>query len=145
MPGLKQLRKVMIVEDDPDIAGILELSLNNIDHFETTLFPDAFTALVALEEQEPDVLLMDVMMPGLRGVDALPKVRKTHGGRDCVVVFITANPSAELRSECLERGAVAVIAKPFDVVTLGATLKDIWQKHNNELPISGYSSVGINS
>jgi CheY-like chemotaxis protein len=124
----------MVVEDDPDIAAILELSLQNIGMLETTLFPDAYAALAALEQQQPDMVLMDVMMPGLSGIDALPRVRQTRGGRDCVVIFITANASPTLLAECIECGAAGVITKPFDVVGLATTLKDLWLEHNTGLP-----------
>jgi len=124
----------MVVEDDPDISGILELSLQKIGKFETTLFPDAFAALAALEQHQPDMVLMDVMMPGLSGIDALPRLRQTRGGRDCVVIFITANASPALRAECVGRGAAAVITKPFDVVSLAMTLQEIWLAHHAVLP-----------
>lgn len=138
---VKQLSTVMVVEDDPDIADILELSLNNIGKLETSLFPDAFAALSALETDAPDMVLMDVMMPGLSGIEALPRLRQTHGGRSAVVVFITANVSPALRAECIERGAAGVITKPFDVVELVTTLRDIWKQHRPWLPASS-SAVG---
>jgi len=132
----------MVVEDDPDIAGILELSLQKIGKFEITLFPDALAALAALEQQQPDVVLMDVMMPGLSGIDALPKLRQTRGGRACVVIFITANASPALRAESVARGAAAVITKPFDVVGLATTVNDIWREHSAALPGCAASADG---
>ena len=143
-PLMKTLKSVMVVEDDPDVADILQITLERICKLETRLYTDARQALAALEHCSPDIMLLDIMMPGISGLDALPLIQHSKGGRDCLVIMVSANISAKMRDDCLALGAAAVIAKPFDVLGLGKTLESIWQTHNAENRAAGCPQMESN-
>jgi DNA-binding response OmpR family regulator len=123
---MSKLQTIMVVEDDPDIRDILELSLSGVCGFAVQLYGDAHSALVALEGVAPDMILLDLMLPDLSGLDALPLIRAQKAGKDSVIVLLTAMARSEVRDDYMRRGIQEVLFKPFDPMTLPAVLADIW-------------------
>lgn len=123
---MKVLEKIMVVEDDADIRDILELSLASVGGFQVSLFGDARSALAALPEDPPDMILLDLMLPDLGGLEALPLIRAEPSGAGATVVLLTAMAGADVREEFLARGVQEVLFKPFDPMTLPQVLSGIW-------------------
>lgn len=126
----KPLQKILYVEDDPDIQAIAIMVLDSISGF--TLEPcssgnEAVSKAVAFG---PDLVLLDVMMPGMDGPETLMALRKLTELANTPVVFITAKVQPQEVQGYLDLGAVGVIAKPFDPMTLSDQLKEIWAKVN---------------
>lgn len=123
---MKTLRKIMVVEDDPDIRDILELSLDTLGGFELSLHDNAISALNTVASFAPDLILLDVMLPDLSGPEALPRFREQPAGEAAAIVFLTAKASTAARDEYLALGAQEVLFKPFDPVALPDTLQALW-------------------
>ncbi len=123
---MKTLKKIMVVEDDPDIRDILELSLDTLGGFALSLHDNAVSALNSVSSFSPDLILLDVMLPDLSGPEALPKFREQPAGQAAAIVFLTAKASTTARDEYLALGAQEVLFKPFDPVALPDTLQAVW-------------------
>ncbi|MCO4786028.1 MAG: response regulator [Marinomonas atlantica] len=124
-----QLNSILHVEDDQSIRVIVEMSL--VDLFGYTLFSyssgqEACDAVVGLQ---PDLILLDAMMPGMDGLQTLSEIRKKDSFQSIPVVFMTARVQSAEKQQYLDAGAIAVIEKPFDVANLGNQLEAIFEQH----------------
>ena len=124
---MSELRRVMCVEDDPDIRIILEFSLRAVGGYEVCLCPGGQSALAQLPLFKPDLVLLDVMMPDLTGPQTLEALRAQPGMKGVPVVFMTAKAMPEEVEELLQYGATGVIVKPFDPVKLPQDIRIYWE------------------
>jgi CheY-like chemotaxis protein len=120
------LRRILFVEDDPDIQVVATLALESLGGFTVLACGSGAEALARFDELAPDLVLLDVMMPGMDGPATLAALRRRYGG-GVPVVFMTARVQAHEIAQYREMGAVDVIAKPFDPMTLAATVQAIWR------------------
>ena len=130
MPGTI-LKRVLFVEDDPDIQTVARLALEAIGGFTVLGCSSGIEALKRVEAFAPDLILLDMALPGMDGLETLRALRLLPriGGIAAVpVVFMTASAQAQDVSEYRAAGAVDVIAKPFDPMTLPATVRSIWNR-----------------
>jgi len=128
MTGLK----ILYVEDEPDIRTIAKMAMQTLGGFDVTDFPNGFTALAAAPGLQPDLILLDVMMPSLTGPDTLIKLRQIPSCAGAPVIFMTAKVQAEEVKAYMALGALAVIAKPFDPMSLSTEIQGLWQRHQQE-------------
>jgi CheY-like chemotaxis protein len=124
---MSELRRVMCVEDDPDIRMILEFSLGTVGGYEVCMCASGRSALVQAPDFKPDLVLLDVMMPGLSGPQTLAVLRGQTGMKGVPVVFLTAKAMPDEVEELLQYGASGVIVKPFDPVTLPKDIRIYWE------------------
>jgi CheY-like chemotaxis protein len=117
--------KVLLVDDEEDIRKIGRLSLSAIGHFDTRVASSAAEALAMARAERPDVILMDMMMPGMDGLAALAEMQSDPSLTEIPVVFMTAKVQRHEVDHYLSVGAAAVIGKPFDPMTLPAELRRI--------------------
>ena len=114
-------KKILLVDDEPDIRTVAELCLIELGGFEVVLAASGAEALELLSSHAPfDLVLLDVMMPELDGPSTLATLRSR--GVTTKVVFMTAKVGKREVAHYLSLGAVAVIEKPFDVFTLPSRL-----------------------
>ncbi len=106
-------RLVLVVDDDEMIRRLLRIVLE-ADEFEVVEAPDGDAALTALEDLMPTVIVLDVMMPGLDGVEVCRRI--DH--RTAKVVMLTARDDPELEQAAIAAGADAFLTKPFSAVEL---------------------------
>ena len=78
---------------------------------------------------KPDLLLLDVMMPGMDGVSTLQALRRLPGFEQTPAMFMTAKVQAQEIAQLRLQGAIDVIPKPFDPMTLSENIKSLWNKH----------------
>ncbi len=104
--------KVLIVDDEESVRWVLKKALEK-DGLETVLAKDAAEAFERLQDVDIAVVLMDIRMPGMSGLDALEKVRKE--GRNVSVIIMTAQGTMQNAIEAMRRGAYDYITKPFDL------------------------------
>jgi two-component system OmpR family response regulator len=121
------LRRILLVEDDPDIRLVATMALESVGGFSIVSCGSGAEALARFGETAPDLVLLDVMMPGMDGPETLAALRRLPGGGDVPVVFMTARVQAGEIAGYREMGAVDVIAKPFDPMTLSETVREIWR------------------
>ena len=110
--------KVLIVDDEADIRRIGELSLQNVAGWQVLLADSGAAGIEAAKVHRPDLILMDMMMPEMDGLSTLQRLRKDPKLESTPVVFMTAKVQREEISRYLEAGAVGVVHKPFDPMTL---------------------------
>ena len=121
------LRHILFVEDDPDIQVVAAMALESLGGFSVTVCGSGGEALSRFSELAPDLVLLDVMMPGMDGPATLKALRRLPEAAKVPVVFMTARVQAHETARYLELGAVDVIAKPFDPMTLSDTVRSIWR------------------
>jgi len=124
---MSELRRVMCVEDDPDIRMIIELSLSNLGGYEVCLCASGSAALAQAPLFRPELVLLDVMMPGMSGPQTLAALRHLPVMHGVPVVFLTAKAMPDEVEDLLKYGATGVIVKPFDPVTLPQDIRIYWQ------------------
>ena len=115
--------RVLVVEDDPSVRGLLQTILED-EALEVILAADGEEGLELARTVHPDVVLLDVMMPGLGGPDVIRRLRRADGSLPFAVLVVTgaAEVIAPLRSEL---GPEAVLEKPFDIITLAERVKSL--------------------
>lgn len=116
--------KVLHVDDEPDIREVAAMSLGIDPDLELRSVASGGEALSVLADWRPDVILLDVMMPELDGPGTLERLRRIPGHETTPVIFMTARAQASEQSRFLSLGAVAVIVKPFDPMSLGRQVRD---------------------
>ncbi len=121
------LRHILFVEDDPDIQVVAAMALESLGGFSVTTCSSGNEALSRFPDLAPDLVLLDVMMPGMDGPATLKALRLLPEAATVPVIFMTARVQAQEMSLYRELGAVDVIAKPFDPMTLAETVRSIWR------------------
>jgi len=118
-------RRILIVEDDPDIAKLIAMHITEAGYmpFHAT---DGERGLRAFEQDQPDLLILDIMLPGINGLDICKQVRK-HNER-IPVLMLTAKSTELDRVLGLELGADDYLGKPFSVVELMARIKALFRR-----------------
>jgi two-component system phosphate regulon response regulator PhoB len=117
--------KLLHVEDNADIREIAKLSLQFSGTFDVVQCASGEEALERVVNWTPDVLLLDLMMPGMSGKQTLLQMRLIEGLRDVPAIFMTARTRETEQEELRAAGAVAVISKPFDPLGLADQIKSI--------------------
>jgi two-component system OmpR family response regulator len=123
------LERILYAEDDADIQQIAILALEAIGGFTVKTCNDGLEALAAIEDFAPQLLLLDVMMPNMDGPKALAEIRKIEAFNTTPVIFMTAKVQEEEVNKYLNIGAIGVIAKPFDPMTLAEQIQAIFEKN----------------
>jgi DNA-binding response OmpR family regulator len=119
---LSENPKVLIVDDEPDILLMMRVNLES-EGFSTVLAADGETALRRVEEEMPDIILLDVMMPVLDGWGVLEALGERPARPATIVVSAKAAPGDLARAYKL--GAADYVTKPFSVENLVATIRDV--------------------
>ena len=116
--------RVLYVDDEDDIREVAALSLGLDPELEVNVCASGREALAMVQDWQPDIVLLDVMMPGMDGPETLEKLREIEATKATPVVFITARTQAYEIERFLSLGAVGVIAKPFDPLALAQEVRD---------------------
>lgn len=110
------MSKIMIIDDDVYIGNMLKEALGS-EGYETVQAYSGTEALLLLEKEEPDIILMDLMLPGLSGEELLPKIK------DIPVIVVSAKIGVDDKVDLLLGGAADYITKPFEIRELLARIK----------------------
>lgn len=127
------LIKILHLDDDPDILEIGRLALEIDGTFDILQCASGAEAVRAAETFRPDVMLLDVMLPGTSGPQVYEAVRRISGLEDTPVVFITARVQTDEVESLMVAGAAGVISKPFDPVNLGANIRGILERRRAKI------------
>jgi two-component system OmpR family response regulator len=115
--------RIIYVDDEPDIREVVEISLGLDPAFAVRSCASGAEALAATADWTPDLILLDVIMPGMDGPTTLAGLRTRPRTANVPVVFMTARAQASELQRLLALGAAGVIAKPFDPMTLAALVR----------------------
>ena len=124
----RELKRILYVEDEPDIQAVAKLALENIGGYTVEVCSSGSEALAKAPEFAPDLILLDVMMPEMDGIGTYKALREIAETATTPVVFMTAKVQKHEIEGYKELGAVNVITKPFDPMTLSETIKAIWAR-----------------
>ncbi len=124
----RTLQHVACVDDDADILQITKFALEEIGGLNVTAFEGAHAALAGMATAQPDLIVMDVMMPEIDGPTALKQLKRMEEVAHIPVVFMTARVQPHELRDYMALGAAGVISKPYDPVTLTQQLVDIWRR-----------------
>jgi len=112
------MKKILLVDDENDIRLVASLSLRRIGHFDVSTAESGAEGLLKIKTDAPDVVLLDMMMPGMDGLLVLEKIKADPDIKDIPVIFMTARVQAAEKELYLSKGAAGVISKPFDPMSL---------------------------
>lgn len=104
--------RILVVDDDPTVRQVLSLQLESDGH-QVSAAVDGDSGLEAVQEQHPDLVVLDVMMPGLSGWDVLQRLRSEPGSARLPVLLLTARDVPDDRRRGYELGASAVLSKSY--------------------------------
>jgi DNA-binding response OmpR family regulator len=105
---------VLVVDDEPQVVWMLQFSLE-AEGFQTFAARDGRTALDELRQHRPQLMLLDIMMPVMDGWSVLQEIRDLPEGERPRVVVVSARATLRDRAKAAELGAIAFVAKPFNV------------------------------
>lgn len=125
---MKTLKRVMCVDDDPDIRTVLEFSLKSLGGYEVRVCSSGQEALDEASHFLPELILLDVMMPEMDGIKTLAAFHLMPCMINVPIVFLTAKATREELEDLLTYGASGVIIKPFDPVTLPQDITLYWSQ-----------------
>ncbi len=117
--------KVLIIDDEPDVRSVARLSLGRVGGMDVVELPGGLTAVDTAIEQKPDVILLDLMMPEMDGVATLEALRAHADTAAIPILFITAKAMPDEIRRLKRLGALDVIVKPFDPMTLASSVREI--------------------
>jgi CheY-like chemotaxis protein len=115
-----ETKRILVVDDEADIREVAQLALEAVGGFGVTLASCGREALELARAEAPDAILLDVMMPDLDGPSTVALLRQDAATRDIPVVLLTAKVQAADRRRLEALGVAAVMAKPFDPMTLAS-------------------------
>lgn len=123
----RPLRHIACVDDDEDVLRVAELTLQMVGGYKVTTFSNGQEALDGLVAVNPDLVLLDVMMPKMDGPTTFKAMKQRPDLKHLPVVFLTAKIQPSERRNYEAMGAAGVLAKPFDPATLPQDVERIWR------------------
>jgi CheY-like chemotaxis protein len=117
-------KRILIVDDDDDIREVASLSLESLAGYQVFTASSGSTGLTIAAKEQPDAILLDVMMPDMDGPTTFQKLQAQDATAHIPVVFLTAKVQPSERARFASLGAAAVLSKPFDPMTLAYELAD---------------------
>ncbi len=119
--------QILIVEDEPEIAKLIQLTLER-EGFSCHCCRDGLAALQAFQKQQPDVIILDLMLPGLDGLEVCARIRQKPGTKDPFILMLTARGEEIDRVIGLSTGADDYLVKPFSPTELVARVRALLRR-----------------
>jgi DNA-binding response OmpR family regulator len=117
-------RSILVIDDEPNIVLSIEFLLKQAG-YDVRVARDGDAALAAVEERRPDLILLDVMMPGRSGYEVCQTIREKPGGRDIKIIMLTARSRDIEQEKGLAMGADMYVTKPFSTRELVERVKGL--------------------
>ena len=118
---------ILIVEDEPEIAKLIQLALER-EGFSCNWCADGLAALQAFGKQQPDVIILDLMLPGLHGLEVCARIRQKPRAKDPYILMLTAKGEEIDRVIGLSTGADDYLVKPFSPTELVARVRALLRR-----------------
>ena len=127
---MSRLGRVLCIEDDADVLTVLSFALRRHGAEAVETATDGFSGIAKARTFQPDLVLCDLMMPGVDGFEVVRQMRADEHLKDVPVIFLTAYAATAFRDQTpSDVGAVGVLVKPFRVQTLGTQILDMLERH----------------
>ncbi len=124
----EELKRLTYIEDEPDIRSITEFALREIGGFQVDVCASGPEALARTPDFGPDLIILDVMMPGMDGIETFKLLRAIPTLVETPIVFMTAKAMSHELEVYRSLGAADIIPKPFDPLTLSDRIREIWAR-----------------
>lgn len=128
---MNTLQRILYVEDETDIQAVAKLALETLGGFTVMTCSSGEQALRLASDFAPDMVLLDVMMPGMDGPTTLRRLRELPALAEVPVAFMTAKVQAAEIAQYKSLGAIDVIPKPFDPINLADQVRDLWERRSD--------------
>lgn len=128
---MKELKKILYAEDEPDVQTIVELTIQTMSNYEIKIVNNGKKLIECVEEYNPDLVLLDVMMPEMDGPTTFKTLQNNEKTKHIPVIFVTAKAQVHEVESFKEIGSWGVITKPFKVMELCSDIQAIWDSNNN--------------
>ena len=128
---MDDLSRILYVEDDEDISKVTQIALESLGGFTLQVCSSGKEALEKAVSFMPDLLLLDAMMPEMNGCETLVALHRLPEISNVPAIFLTAKAQLDEVTEYKSLGAIAVIKKPYDPMTLAEQIKTIWLQNRN--------------
>lgn len=128
--GTISLQRILLADDEPDILEISRIALETVGGFEVSVCSSGRTLLERLTEFEPDLIIVDVLMPDMSGPEVFAEIRRRPEFDGVPVVYLTGVIQEEELESLRDSGVADVILKPFDPMTLADRINGIWDGAN---------------
>lgn len=120
-----EIGKVMLVDDDASIRRIGQISLEDVGKFQVVIAKSGTEALELAASEKPDLIVLDVMMPGMDGPTTLTHLRENPITKCIPIIFMTAKVLLHEVDAYYQLGAAGVISKPFDPMLLASQIRQL--------------------
>ena len=122
------IKQVLLVDDDMNIRTLAQMGLEGLTDWKVELAASGAEAISKATELKPDLIILDVMMPGMDGPTTLSELRKVESLKGVPVIFMTAKAQTHEVELYQKMGAKGIITKPFDPMTLPDDIQGILSK-----------------
>lgn len=116
------MKRVLIIDNEPHIQEVAQICLETVAGWQVITADSGREGLVKAEAEQPDAILLDVMMPDMDGPTTFQKLQENRATRQIPVILLTAKVQASDRRRYAEMGLKDVIAKPFDPINLASQI-----------------------
>jgi DNA-binding response OmpR family regulator len=124
------MAKIVVIDDDEDLQAFVEFHLKKGRH--TVLAArNGFEGIELVEQHRPELIILDVMMPGLDGVDICKRLKRNEEIAQIPVIFLSAKRKAVERIRGIESGGDAYITKPFSMAELAQAIETTLHRHDH--------------
>lgn len=127
---MKELKKILYAEDEPDVQTVVELTVQTMSDYQIKVCDNGKKLLECVGEYNPDLILLDVMMPEMDGPTTFKNLQSDENTKNIPVIFMTAKAQVHEVETFKETGALGVITKPFDPINLCEEIQEIWNQNN---------------
>jgi CheY-like chemotaxis protein len=140
----KRMPTILVVEDYDDVRGMLKMLLET-ERFCVLEAATGTAALNVIKHEHPDVILMDLALPGIDGFETIRRIRKIDGFQNTPILVLTAHSGQYIYESALRAGGNYLMAKPIDFDELAELLKEILMKGNRGYRSSAERRAGGNT
>ena len=128
---MSKKNSVLVIDDEDDVRRVVEMNLR-ADGFEVYTSPDGYSGIEAARKYKPKLILLDVMMPDMDGLEVLRELKWDKKLKKIPVIMLTAKSTVGDMEHAFGRRADGYITKPFDGSSLGETIKKKLEEIKNK-------------
>ena len=123
-----QLKRIMYVDDDPDLQDIVRVSLETRGGFTVACCDSGNQALEEIPNFKPDLVILDMVLPGMSGFQLLERMRHLRGVPWIPVIFLTSKIRPDQAEDFVKLGVIGIINKPLNPLELRHQVREIWER-----------------
>jgi len=120
--------RILVVEDDRSIQMVLELVMTRVAKGQVYLASDGPEGLAMIRQHKPDLVLLDLMLPGIDGFEVCRQAKADESTQHIPIIFLTAQPQPAAVAKAMSLGAAGYIVKPFDPIKIVDQINEALQR-----------------